>query len=178
MICNILANHFEQYPKMQPQDAVKLIYQNEFGPGHLISDPKKALKLLEQEMAPLTDEGKEPLYESIGNGLCRLNLRPCKMKGIPAQDILALFLDAAKGIQGDKKQFQKKLQALQQMADRDETPFYAAELDYYLILYRDKGCPAVHHSDAYRAAYHPAYRVVIQKKLKDYLAAQRSKQND
>ena len=173
MIRSILATHFQQYPKMQPQDAVKLIYQNEFGPGHMIKSPQKALKMLEQEMLPLTDEGKEPLYESIGNGLCRLNLRPCKQRGIPAQDILTLFLDAAEGIQGDKKQFQKKLQALQQLAEQDETPFFAAELDYFLILYREKGCPPLHHSDEYRAAYHPAYRVVIQKKLKDYLASRR-----
>ncbi|MBE5786252.1 MAG: hypothetical protein E7324_01795 [Clostridiales bacterium] len=173
MIRNILADHFEKYPTMQPQDAVKLIYQHEFGPGHMIADSKKALKFLQQEMDSLTPDGSEPLYESIGNGLCRLNLRPCLKKNIPAEDILHLFLETAKGIQGDKKQFQKKLQLLEQMANRDETPFYAAELDYFLIIYREKGCPAIHHSDAYNAAYHPAYRVVFQKKLKDYLAQQR-----
>ena len=37
----------------------------------------------------------------------------------------------------------------------------------------EKGYSAVHHSEAYRAAYHPAYRVVIQKKLKDALKALR-----
>lgn len=173
MIRNILADHFDKYPKMQPQDAVKLIFQHEFGPGHMITDNKKALKTLEQEIASLSSSGNEPLYESIGNGLCRLNLRPCLKKGIPLKDILFLFLDTAKSVQGDKKQFLKKLQLLEQMANRDETPFFAAELDYYLILYREKGCPAVHHSAIYNASYHPAYRIVFQKKLKDYLALQR-----
>ena len=59
------------------------------------------------------------------------------------------------------------------MADADETPFDPAALELYLILYQEKGCSAVHHSDAYRAAYAPAYRVVAQKKLKDALAAWR-----
>ena len=177
MIRNILASHFDQYPKMQPQDAVKLIYQNEFGPEHLIADPKKALVRLQQEMDGLTGGENEPLYESIGNGLCRLNLRPCIKKGIPVEDIFSLFLDTAKTVKGDKKQFQKKLQSLSQMAEQDETPFYAAELDYFLILYREKGCPSVHHSDVYRAAYQPAYRIVMQKKLKDYLADRRKQDN-
>lgn len=173
MIRSILANHFDLYPQMQPQDAVKLIYQHEFGPGHMITDSRKALQRLQKEMDGLSPEGDEQLYETIGNGLCRLNLRPCLKRGIPAQDIFTLFQETANKMQGDKKQFQKKLQALTQMAERDETPFHAAELDYFLILYREKGCPAVHHSDAYNAAYHPAYRVVFQKKLKDYLASRR-----
>ena len=32
----ILKIHVKRYPLMQPTDAVKLIYQNEFGGGHLI----------------------------------------------------------------------------------------------------------------------------------------------
>ena len=98
MLEDILLQHLERYPQMEPQDAVKLIYQQEFGPGHLIRDEKKALEFLRQEMAgagePLPGEA---LYESIGNGLCRLNLRPCKAKGIPAEDILlrGLGLDSA-----------------------------------------------------------------------------------
>ena len=30
----ILQDHARKYPKMEPTDAVKLIYQNEFGGGH------------------------------------------------------------------------------------------------------------------------------------------------
>ncbi len=51
MLEDILLQHFDRYPQMQPQDAVKLIYQQEFGPGHLIKDEKKALEYLRQEMA-------------------------------------------------------------------------------------------------------------------------------
>lgn len=178
MINDILAAHFESYPAMEPADAVKLIYQNEFGPGHMIPDEKKALARLQQEMSSLSPiDRAEPLYESIGNGLCRLNLRPCMERKIPPEEINRLFCETSKGMQGDQKQLIKKLQTLSQMADRDETPFFAAELDYYLILYREKKYPAVHHSEAYRAAYAPAYRVVLQKRLKDYLKQLR-KQTD
>jgi hypothetical protein len=172
MLEDILLQHFERYPQMEPQDAVKLIYQQEFGPEHAVKDAKKALIMLKQEMDALTPKPGEPLYESIGNGLCRLNLRPCKAKGIPAEAILRLFLETANGAEGDKKTFIAGIHALQKLAEEDETPFEPVLLDIFLAKY-PKSCPAVHHSDAYRLAYQPAYRVVSQKKLRDYLKARR-----
>ena len=169
MIEDILAAHFAAYPQMTPQDAVKLLYQHEFGPEHMIADEEKALRTLEKETAALSPAQNEPLYVPIGNGLCRLNLRPCLAKRIPNDFICRLFCDTARRVQGDKHRFEGHLRALSRMAEKDETPFDAAELDLFLILYREKGCPAVHHSDRYRAAYAPAYRVVLQKRLKDAL---------
>lgn len=175
MIRDTLLTHFGLYPAMQPQDAVKLLYQMEFGPEHMIRDEKKSLDMLRGEMAALPPgPEKEPLYQSIGNGLCRLNLRPCTARGIPAEEINRLFMEAARTTHGDRRRFQAALGELEQLAEEDETPFEAIELDIFLIQYRDKNCPAVHHSPEYRAAYAPAYRVVIQKKVKDYLAARRN----
>ena len=37
----ILLEHFHRYPQMQLQDAVKLLYQSEFGGGHMITSPEK-----------------------------------------------------------------------------------------------------------------------------------------
>ena len=170
MLEDILLQHFDRYPQMQPQDAVKLIYQQEFGPGHLIKDEKKAMEFLRQEMAGVGEPlPGEALYESIGNGLCRLNLRPCKAKGIPLEDILRLFMETANGIQGDKKRFIAGIHVLQKLTEEDDTPFEPVMLDIFLAKY-PKSCPAVHHSDAYRLAYQPAYRVVSQQRLKHYLA--------
>ncbi len=176
MLEDILLQHFERYPQMEPQDAVKLIYQQEFGPEHAVKDVKKALILLKQEMDALTPKPGEPLYESIGNGLCRLNLRPCAERGIPAEDIARLFLETAQAASGDKKSFRQGLKALQKLAEAGETPFDAVELDLFLARYPDS-CPAVHHSVSYHLAYAPAYRVVAQKKVKDYLAGRRNSQS-
>ena len=172
MLEDILLQHFDAYPQMEAQDAVKLIYQQEFGPEHMIKDGRKALSMIQQEMANLTPVSGEPLYESIGNGLCRLNLRPCKERGIPAEDIARLFVETAQSTQGDKKRFRQGIRVLQKLAEADETPFDPVDLDLFLARYPDS-CPAMHHSEAYRAAYAPAYRIVLQKKVKDYLAARR-----
>ncbi len=159
---------------MEPQDAVKLIYQQEFGPEHLIRDPEKSLAMLKNEIARLQSGGaKEALYESIGNGLCRLNLRPCRDRGIPAEDINRLFVETAQTVQGDEKRFRQGLKTLQRLAEDDQTPFGALDLDLFLARYPHKPA-AVHHSPRYREAYAPAYRVVNQKKLKSYLADRRN----
>ncbi len=180
MIRDTLLTHFDRYPAMQAQDAVKLIYQQEFGPGHLIRDEKKALALLREEMAGL-EPGRFPgeaLYEPIGNGLCRLNLRPCLARGIGAEDICRLFCETARTVRGDRRRFQDALRELEALAEEDLTPFEAIDLDVFLIQYRDRNCPAVHHSPEYRAAYAPAYRVVQQRRLKDDLAARRRQRDE
>ncbi len=175
MLEKALLEHFALFPKMQAQDAVKLVYQHTFGPGHMIRDARKAALMLQQEMASLAPiQGKEPLYQSIGNGLCRLNLRPCVEKGIDSAFILRLFLEAAQSTTATKKELRQNLRVLQRLAEEDETPFDALDLDVFMLQYEEKGYPAVHHSDPYRAAYAPAYRVVIQKKLKDALKTLRT----
>ena len=174
MLEDILLRHFAQYPQMEAQDAVKLIYQQEFGPEHMIKDAGKSLSTLKMEMAQLQgSRAQEPLYESIGNGLCRLNLRPCRERGIPAEDINRLFVETAQSTEGDKRSFRQGIRTLQKLAEEGETPFDAIELDLFLARYPDS-CPALHHSVTYRIAYAPAYRIVAQKKLKAYLAGRRN----
>ena len=43
--------HANMYPRMRPADAVKLVYQNEFGGGHMIKSPEAALIRLRNEYA-------------------------------------------------------------------------------------------------------------------------------
>lgn len=174
MLDNILVSHFHNYPKMQPQDAVKLIYQNEFGASHMLRDQKKARALLHEEMSTLLPNAKQPLYEMIGNGLCRLNLAACVARHIDENLVFQLFVDAAAHTHGEKRSFYEKLRVLEELAEADETPFDPIDLDIFLMHYKDRGCPAVHHSVEYQIAYAPAYRLVLQKQLKDALAALRN----
>ena len=49
---------------------------------------------------------------------------------------------------------------LQELTDMDTMPFSPDDLRRYLEPYAAAGYPPVSHSETYRAAYHPAYRVV------------------
>ena len=63
----ILKIHVKRYPLMQPTDAVRLIYQNEFGGGHLIRDEEICLNYLRQDSANRMQKFYEQL--SVENGL-------------------------------------------------------------------------------------------------------------
>ena len=78
----ILIAHAKRYPLMQPRDAVKLIYQNVFGGGHLIRDEQACLNYLRKEYADLEKDPAAPLYEDIGNGIVRVNLAALKEENL------------------------------------------------------------------------------------------------
>jgi hypothetical protein len=145
---------------MQPQDAVKLVYQNEFGCGHLLQDLARARAHLEREYAGAQAQPLPPLYEPIGNGFCRLHLAAAKAQGVSAADVFARFADSAKLQPGARAGLEQKLARLALLAEQSALPFSAGALQSYLPGYMARGCPAVSHSETYRAAYAPAYRVV------------------
>ncbi|WP_343210333.1 hypothetical protein [Anaerolentibacter hominis] len=167
----ILLTNYKHYPLMQMQDAVKLIYQNEFGSGHLIMDEAESLRLLQKEMENPYSRGiDENMVEGIGNGLCRLNLRPAVDAGISPVTINRAFLEAAKEVKGDKHQFSKKLDSLYQCCRSGRLPWSTKEFIRFITSYEEKGFPPVEHSKIYKEAYIPSYRVI---RLQDVLEFER-----
>lgn len=160
---HILHLHAKRYPKMEPTDAVKLIYQNVFGGGHLIRDEESCLAFLHREYENTPTDPIAPLYEEIGNGIVRVNLAP-----LPA-DMLPLlgqaFLRSAASFQGNLEAFLEKLEVLRSLCAEGVFAFDLTALDAYLAEYADAGYPPVSHSGSYREAYHPAYRIVLKTEL-------------
>jgi hypothetical protein len=159
----ILALHAKRYPMMQPTDAVKLIYQNEFGGGHLIRDEEKCLEYLRKEYASVEKKPGMPLYEEIGNGIVRAYL-----PALPEGNLEQLgrdFIRSAAAHTGSMERFREKLNILRQVASDGFFVFDAAQLESYLSDYEASGYPMVSHSEIYRKLYAPAYRVVLKKLL-------------
>ena len=154
----ILREHAKRYPLMQPTDAVKLIYQNEFGGGHLIRDEQACLNYLRREYASVEKGPTVPLYEDIGNGIVRVNLAAVK-----PEDLERLgndFIASAAKHNGTLDSFLNKLEVLQELTAEGVFAFDLDSLNSYLSEYKAIGCPAVSHSDPYRQAYKPAYRII------------------
>ena len=154
----ILIAHAKRYPLMQPCDAVKLIYQNEFGGGHLIRDEQACLNYLHREYADLEKDPTAPLYEDIGNGIVRVNLAAVREEDLEqlGQDFIA---SAAKH-KGTLDSFLNKLEVLQTLTTGGVFAFDLDALNTYLSEYKAAGYPAVSHSEQYRQAYKPAYRII------------------
>ena len=156
----ILLAHAARYPRMQPRDAVKLIYQNEFGGGHLIRDVRACQEFLQKEYASVRQDPDVPLLEDIGNGLVRVNLAALDGHDISPEELGSAFIRSAGIHRGSMDSFRRKLLVLQSLTRQGKIPFCADLLRNYLADYEEAGFPPVSHSDTYRNAYHPAYRVV------------------
>lgn len=158
MFRNILRSHLERYPLLQPQDAVKLCYQSEFGGGHMIPSPERALLRLQEEISATEQKGSLVL-EDIG-GYCRLYLSAHELGGLRPETVCSLFCYTANHARGTMEGFEEKLCVLSEMTEESLAPFGAQELAEYLEGYRAQGCPAVSHTEIYRKNYAPAYRLV------------------
>ena len=157
----ILIAHAKRYPLMQPRDAVKLIYQNEFGGGHLIRDEQACLNYLRREYASIAKDPNVPLYEKIGSGIVRVNLTAVKPEEL--EQLGTDFIRSAAEHTGTKERFLQKLDVLRQLTSVECFGFGMMELDCYLSEYVQSGCPVVSHSETYHQAYNPAYRIVAVK---------------
>lgn len=160
-IYDILLRHAARYPLMRPCDAVKLIFQNEFGSGHMVKNEAAALERLLAELAQTKRDAAAPLYEDIGNGLVRLNLCAADAALLPPQSINAAFVATANTVRGVKASFFAKLDTLRTACAQGHFAFSTVELGQYIEQYKRAGCPAVSHSEEYRQAYAPSYRVIL-----------------
>ena len=158
-----LNTHILTHPALCPQDAVKFCYQSAFGGGHLITDVTRAAEYLKRERASLTPDPAIPLTEPLGGGLVRLNLASTAAVSLSDAAILRVFAASAAHVlarEDNVKRFSDLLTALEQTTADQQTPFSREELAAYLDEYRAAGCPMVSHTEQYRTAYAPAYRVI------------------
>lgn len=159
---SVLLAHARRYPKMEPTDAVKLLYQSEFGGGHLIRDTEACLNRLRQEYAATHQNPEMPLLEEISSGMVRVNLAALDDSGYSVEELGRAFIRSAAAHKGSMEAFREKLALLRELTLEEQMPFSSEALEEYLGEYKRAGFPAVSHSEAYHTAYHPAYRVVDQ----------------
>ena len=159
---SILLAHARKYPLMEPTDAVKLIYQNEFGGGHLIRDEAACLSYLRREYEAVEKDGNAQPFEPIGNGIIRVNLAALEEEKL--EQLGMAFIRSAAEHKGSMESFLGKLTVLKKLAGEGIFSFGTEELEAYLADYQKAGYPPVSHSQTYRDAYKPAYRVVMSDK--------------
>ncbi len=155
----IFREHAALYPGMTPQDCMKLLYQNEFGPEHAVSDPAVSLEMLRKETEITRADAESALYIPIGNGFCRLQLQKAKLLYSP-EEINDWFISSANGRKGSMASFMKKLKYFTKNWKEYGFRFSEEELNEYLAKYRSEAYPPVHHSRVYRDLYDPHYRVM------------------
>ncbi|HOO27068.1 MAG TPA: hypothetical protein PLU43_01280, partial [Lachnospiraceae bacterium] len=157
----IIRQHSKQYPKMQPQDVAKLIYQNEFGAGHFVDNAADSLQRLQDEYGRERSNTKEPVIERIGNGYVRYALSGVKENELETLNRLFVLTAGQTGSKkGRKENYEEKLYSVLSFFSCSEFSFTKEEYRAYIKTQKEKGYPAVSHSEIYRQAYTPVYRVI------------------
>lgn len=151
-LLHLLQLHLESHPKAEIRDAVKFLYQATFGGGHMIPDPNVSYAYLCKEATSLPKNRIAAEAENMGKYV-RLDLSV--LDRISPKTLNAMFVASAKDVPQDKTQFIELLNTFNEQGFFDSKKTAA-----YLRNYSASGYPAVHHSDAYRDAYQPAYRIV------------------
>ena len=155
---SVLKDHARRYPRMEPTDAVKLLYQNEFGGGHLIRDVDACLRYLRAEYGAVPRDPAATRREYIGNGIYRVNL--AALTEAELEDLGRDFIASAAAHRGDLSRFIEKLETLRKLTAEGVFAFDSAQLEEYLTAYKQAGYPMVSHSQTYREHYSPAYRII------------------
>lgn len=153
-----LAGQLKLHAGVQPQDVVKMCYQAAFGAEHLLGDVAGAEKYFQEEYAAV--EGRdEPLYESISEDFCRVNLSAWKGEMLPSAWLFRMFAASAGAPHGSPELFRQYLKKAGEMLQGRGSDDYIAYSNY-LEEYGKSGMSAVRHSPRYREANAPAYRIV------------------
>ena len=175
---NIILEHIKKYPLMEIRDVAKLIYQSEFGGGHMIPNPQMSLNRIQEEYRSL---GKEALsvpsvIENIGNGLARIYLS-CLDHGISANVLNEMFVYSANNKKGTVSGLEEKISLIISMCQEGELPYCIDDVMEFFEAWENDGYPAMSHSETYRQNYYPAYRVVEENFVKLYETVQKVKEN-
>jgi hypothetical protein len=155
---------FRADPEVRIEDAYKWLFHATRGGEHAVRDEAAVGAWLEREWASLgLPEAGEPLVVGLrpDGALVRLNLRPFKARGGRPDELLSAFLRSARAFQAGGELFEAAWSTLGRRLDARPT----GHLDgpawrRFDAEARAKGFPASHHSAAYSAAHHPAYRVL------------------
>ena len=156
----MIAAHLARYPLMDMEDLYKLLHQGVFGSEHAVESRAEAAMWLAEEIASLGPSPSSSLaVEPVAPAgrLVRVHLREYLAAGGDHDALLDAFVRTAGRRTGSPAELRC---AGGVAADLTEERWPRTEWERYIRGQIERGAPSVHHSEAYAAAYRPAYRVV------------------
>ncbi len=141
---------------MDIQDAIKLLFQKNLGCGHMLAAEVDYAENILRESKTLKDP-RDCYIEVLGD-FSRLYLKS-PPDTFFANSLAKLFVKSGE-CSVSMSDFIADLDLLCGMTREGELPFDAATLEDFIFNYREDNYPIMSHSNTYKNAYHPAYRVI------------------
>jgi len=154
----LLIEHYRSYPLLQAEDIFKYIFQSAFGCEHLVSDGETALAYIETEYADISVD-QPPLIERLDGDYSRVHLS-CLSSGLLPGTLAALFCLSSQKEENGGIRLQEMLSVATELVENGEINIDKADFEEKTEAWRKRDFCAVRHSEAFKKAYRPAYRVV------------------
>lgn len=161
-ISDLIGEQIKRRPEIKVQDIYKLLYQGVFGVGHIISDRSWDILVEEANRINKNEYAADPLIESVSpDGVfIRVNLRQFLSLGYSLRSLYKVMIRSAK-YKGDIEVFQTYWKTFTDLVKKGYLNFPLDEIKRLDALIEKDGVTPQHHSEKYRIAYYPAYRVVL-----------------
>lgn len=160
-LCELLLKHIDTYPNLQVVDVFKYLFHSTFGCEHLVTSEEKALEKINKEYKGVKKTAR-PFVERLDGGYSRVHFS-CLDEGLKEETLARLFCLSSKKELNGREMLEEKLSTVSRLVLEGALPFDTETFRRELCDWRDRGYPAVHHSDGFKAEYKPAYRVVANK---------------
>ncbi len=169
----LVLDQHRRHPLMQLSDLYKFIHQGAFGSEHAVTDTAVARHWLRSELNGLSGGPDNPWLDPLtpDSALVRVHLRPYVARGGDTELLLRAFVATANTYSGSQELMEERWAVARQMAAEGLLPFPTDVMNTYIHEMAPAGYPAVHHSDGYREAYRPAYRVVALRVFRELVSA-------
>ncbi len=162
-VLRLIEHHQSSKRDLQVQDVYKLLYQAHFDVGYILTDTAAVVSYLLAELGSLDITiGDESLVERISTSgkMVRINLRPFKNGEFQPDLLVQLMFRSAGAVKVDTSQFYREWNEFRSLVRFEVLEFPAKEVEQWNRQVIAGKLEPVHHSEKYRQANKPAYRVV------------------
>ena len=160
----LLVSHYNTYPKLEVADIFKFIFQSAFGCEHLVSSKERALNYIKEELKRVSAD-EAPRVDKLDGDYSRVYLS-CLNDEVTPEVMAKYFCLSAKIEPDGKEKLLEKIAVARELILDGTIALSLSDFDELHEKWREAGYPAIHHSEAFREAYHPAYRVIANEYLK------------
>ena len=171
---SILLEQLKNHPNQTLQDVYKSCYQDEYGPGHIISDEQSSLNYLVQETNTMEkDYNPVTLFERTGldGDYVRVDLSLLQNNTVPLFVLFkSLLISAQIGAQKTDDGWPDIWSNVVEEIKNAGLEFPNFEEDVERLSEISKSDDkVVHHSDIYEETYHPHYRIIEINVFKEFI---------
>ena len=154
----------QRYPQATLQDVYKTCFQDFFGAEHLLRDTAAAHQYLKAEIeaTQAQDLSAMPVYEPTGfrHRFMRANLSLVHSGEMSEDELFARFAEAAGTNNALSDKWEEEWQTIETIA-LEVQPAWADSTLQTELRYAASVQSPVRHSETFRQAYHPHYRIIV-----------------